>query len=112
MEKTIHGSEQFIKRKPQQISVEDLFTSLAHMPSSSVTMQQLEEKPLVQWLVDTNLASSRSEATRLVLGGGIYVNDVAVKDPRRKLTAGDVWENVLVVLGKGRRQKHVLKVEP
>jgi ribosomal protein S4 len=66
----------------------------------------------VQWLVDTNLANSRSEATRLVLGGGIYVNDVAVKDPRRKLTAGDVWENVLVVLGKGRRQKHVLRVEP
>ena len=112
MEKAIRGSEQLFNRNPGDLSVEDRLNSLADVPSSNVTMQQLEEKPLVQWLVDTNLASSRSEATRLVLGGGIYVNDVAVKDPRRKLTAGDVWENVLVVLGKGRRQKHVLKVEP
>ena len=61
--------------------------------------------------MDTNLASSKSEATRLILGGGIYVNDVAEKDPKRKLTAADVWQRVLVVLGKGRKQKHVLKVE-
>ena len=100
MEKAIRGSEQLFNRNPGDLSVEDRLNSLADVPSSNVTMQQLEEKPLVQWLVDTNLASSRSEATRLVLGGGIYVNDVAVKDPRRKLTAGDVWENVLVVLGK------------
>jgi tyrosyl-tRNA synthetase len=99
-------------KNPGALSVEDRLNSLADVPSSSVTMQQLEEKPLVQWLVETNLASSRSEATRLILGGGIYVNDVAEKDPKRKLTADDVWEKVLVVLGKGRRQKHVLKVQP
>jgi tyrosyl-tRNA synthetase len=112
VEKAIRGSEQLFNKNPGALSVEDRLNSLADVPSSSVTMQQLEEKPLVQWLVETNLASSRSEATRLILGGGIYVNDVAEKDPKRKLTADDVWEKVLVVLGKGRRQKHVLKVQP
>jgi len=112
VEKAIRGSEQLFHKNPSALSVEDRLNSLADVPSSSVTMQQLEEKPLVQWLVDTNLASSRSEATRLIVGGGIYVNDVAEKDPKRKLTADDVWEKVLVVLGKGRRQKHVLKVQP
>ena len=112
VEKAIRGSEQLFHKNPSALSVEDRLNSLADVPSSSVTMQQLEEKPLVQWLVDTNLASSRSEATRLIVGGGIYVNDVAEKDPKRKLTVGDVWEKVLVVLGKGRRQKHVLKVQP
>jgi ribosomal protein S4 len=63
-------------------------------------------------LVDTKLASSRSDATRLILGGGISVNDEVVKNPKRKLTAEDVWQKVLVVLGKGRRQKHVLRVQP
>src|SRR4051812_1773226 len=111
-EKALRGSEQLFSKNPWDLSVDDRLNSLADVPSSNVTMQQLEEKPLVQWLVDTNLASSRSEATRLVLGGGIYVNDIAVKDPRRKLTAGDVWENGLVVLGKGRGQKNVLKGEP
>jgi tyrosyl-tRNA synthetase len=112
MEKAIRGSVQLFSRNAFALPVEELLSSLADAPSTSVTMQVIaEERPLVQWLVETKLASSRSEATRLVLGGGIYVNDVAVKDPKRKLTAGDVWEQVLVVLGKGRRQKHVLKVE-
>jgi tyrosyl-tRNA synthetase len=113
VEKAIRGSEQLFSRNAFALPVEELLSSLADAPSTSVTMQVIaEERPLVQWLVETKLASSRSEATRLVLGGGIYVNDVAVKDPKRKLTPGDVWEKVLVVLGKGRRQKHVLKVEP
>jgi tyrosyl-tRNA synthetase len=112
VEKAIRGSEQLFSRNAFALPVEELLSSLADAPSTSVTMQLIaEERPLVQWLVETKLASSRSEATRLVLGGGIYVNDVAVKDPKRKLTTGDVWEKVLVVLGKGRRQKHVLKVE-
>jgi tyrosyl-tRNA synthetase len=111
VEKAIRGSEQLFSRNPSALSVEERLNSLADAPSSSVTLQQLEEKPLVQWLVETKLASSRSEATRLILGGGIYVNDVAEKDPKRKLTSADVWEKVLVVLGKGRRQKHVLRVE-
>jgi tyrosyl-tRNA synthetase len=112
VEKAIRGSEQLFSRNAFALPVEELLSSLADAPSTSVTMQVIaEERPLVQWLVETKLASSRSEATRLVLGGGIYVNDVAVKDPKRKLTTSDVWEKVLVVLGKGRRQKHVLKVE-
>jgi tyrosyl-tRNA synthetase len=112
VEKAIRGSEQLFSRNAFALPVEELLSSLADAPSTSVTMQVIaEERPLVQWLVETKLASSRSEATRLVLGGGIYVNDVAVKDPKRKLTTGDVWEKVLVVLGKGRRQRHVLKVE-
>jgi len=112
VEKAIRGSEQLFSRNAFALPVEELLSSLADAPSTSVTMQVIaEERPLVQWLVETKLASSRSEATRLVVGGGIYVNDVAVKDPKRRLTTGDVWEKALVVLGKGRRQKHVLKVE-
>jgi tyrosyl-tRNA synthetase len=112
VEKAIRGSEQLFSRNAFALPVEELLSSLADAPSTSVTMQVIaEERPLVQWLVETKLASSRSEATRLVVGGGIYVNDVAVKDPKRKLTTGDVWEKALVVLGKGRKQKHVLKVE-
>ncbi len=111
-EKAIRGSEQLFSKNAFALPVDELLASLADAPSSDVTMQLIAEKPLVQWLVDTKLASSRSDATRLILGGGISVNDVVVKDPKRRLTADDVWEKVLIVLGKGRRQKHVLKVQP
>ena len=109
VEKAIRGSEQLFSKNAFALPVDELLASLADAPSSDVTMQLIAEKPLVQWLVDTKLASSRSDATRLILGGGISVNDVVVKDPKRRLTADDVWEKVLIVLGKGRRQKHVLE---
>jgi tyrosyl-tRNA synthetase len=112
VEKAIRGSKQLFSKNALALPVEELLATLADAPSSEITMQLLEEKPLVQWLVDTKLASSRSDATRLILGGGISVNDEVVKDPKRKLTAEDVWQKVLVVLGKGRRHKHVLRVQP
>jgi tyrosyl-tRNA synthetase len=111
VEKAIRGSERLFSRNPFDLPVADLLSALADAPSTNVAMRVIaEERPLVQWLVETGLASSRSEATRLIRGGGIYVNDVVVTDERQKLTTSDVWQNVLVVLGKGRRHRHVLKV--
>ena len=113
VEKAISGSKQLFSKNIFALPKDDVVNSLANVPSTSVTMARIaEEHPLGQWLVETGLASSRSEATRLIRGGGVYVNDVAVSDEKRKLTPGDLWENVLIVLGKGRKQKHVLKVEP
>jgi tyrosyl-tRNA synthetase len=111
VDKAVRGSEQLFSRNAFEFPVDELLSSLADAPSTSVTMQVIaEERPLVQWLVETKLASSRSEATRLIRGGGIYLNDVAVTDDKYRLTRNDVWQNVLVVLGKGRRNKHVLKI--
>jgi tyrosyl-tRNA synthetase len=111
VDKAVRGSEQLFSRNAFELPVDELLSSLADAPSTSVTMQVIAEaRPLVQWLVETKLASSRSEATRLIRGGGIYLNDVAVTDDKYRLTRSDVWQNVLVVLGKGRRNKHVLKI--
>src|SRR4249919_851811 len=73
VEKAIRGSKQLFSKNALALPVEELLATLADAPSSEITMQLLEEKPLVQWLVDTKLASSRSDATRLILGGGISV---------------------------------------
>ncbi len=113
VEKAIAGSQQLFSKNAFALPKEELLRSLENAPSTSVTMAEIEEgRPLGQWLVETGLASSRSEATRLIRGGGVYVNDVAVNDEKKRLTAADLWERALVVLGKGRKQKHVLKIRP
>ena len=106
----MRASEQLFSKGGGALSVSDRLASLGDAPSTNVTLQQLQERPISQWLVDTGLASSRSEATRLIRGGGIYLNDERVVDEKRRLTAADLWEGVLAVLGKGQRHKHVLKV--
>jgi tyrosyl-tRNA synthetase len=53
----------------------------------------------------TQLASSASEVRRLILQGGIYIDDVRVEDPyqRREVRPGDE-----LVIRKGRREYRVL----
>ena len=112
VEKAISGSQQLFSKNIFALPKDEVVSSLANVPSTRVTMEQIEEgRPLGQWLVETGLASSRSEATRLIRGGGVSINDAVVSDEKKRLSVGDLWENVLVVLGKGRKQKHVLKVD-
>ena len=60
----------------------------------------------------TGLASSSSEATRLIRGGGIYVNNQRAADEKKRLSRDDAIDGEIIVLGKGQRQKHVLRVNP
>jgi len=46
--------------------------------------------PLVDLLVDAKLASSKSEARRLIQGLGVKCDDELVTDENRKLTANDL----------------------
>jgi tyrosyl-tRNA synthetase len=57
----------------------------------------------------TNVASSASEVRRLILQGGIYIDDVRVEDPfqTRRVRPGDEF-----VIRKGRREYRVLHFRP
>jgi len=110
-EKARRASEQLFSGNAFALPVQDLLATLGDAPSTAVTLQQLqEERPITQWLVDTGMVSSRSEATRLIRGGGIYLNDECVKDEKRRLGVNDLWKGALAVLAKGKRLKHVLKL--
>jgi tyrosyl-tRNA synthetase len=105
------GSERLFSSWSSEQSADELLEALADVPSSSVPARVLaEERPLAQWLVDTKLVNSKSEATRLIKSGGVYVNNVAVADEKARLGMKDLWQQRLIVLGKGKRQKHVLKL--
>jgi tyrosyl-tRNA synthetase len=111
-QRAIEGSQRLFSAWSFAQSEREVLTALESVPSTSVSMQVIaEERPLTQWLVETELVSSRSEATRLIRSGGIYVNDQAVTDEKTKLSAKDLWRGKLIVLGKGKRHKHVVRVD-
>jgi tyrosyl-tRNA synthetase len=66
--------------------------------------------PLVELLAAVKLASSKSEATRLVKSGGVYVNNVRATDERARITAGDAIGGELILLRKGRRDQHLVRI--
>lgn len=89
--------------------IADIF---ADVPSSDVprTALQGEGRPLVEILADAGVTPSRGEARRAIEGGGVYLNNVRVEEAGRALTTADAVEGEFVVLRKGKRQYHLVRV--
>ena len=71
------------------------------------THTEIAGRDIVDLLVESALAASKGEARRLIAGGGIYVNDVALGEPRA-LGGKDLLHGRYVMLRKGKRRRHLL----
>ncbi|HYU34484.1 MAG TPA: tyrosine--tRNA ligase [Thermoanaerobaculia bacterium] len=89
--------------------IEEVF---ADVPSSQVAGSSLagEGTPLIDLLAASGLVPSKSEARRAIRGGGIYLNNVRAGEETRKVTAGDALGGRLLVLRKGRKDYHLVRV--
>jgi len=61
-------------------------------------------------LVLAGLVPSKGEAKRLVQGGGVAVNNRRVDDARKSITASDFIEGQVLVLRKGARHYHLIRI--
>jgi tyrosyl-tRNA synthetase len=66
---------------------------------------------IVDALTLSGLCKSKGEARRLTEAGGVYVNNRRVEGSERALGEGDLLAGRYVVLRKGRRDYHLLRVE-
>jgi tyrosyl-tRNA synthetase len=83
----------------------------ADAPSTELVLPA-DGMSLVEMLATVKLAASRSEATRLVKSGGVYVNNVRATDERARLRVADAIGGQVILLRKGRKDQHVVKVRP
>ncbi len=93
---------------PDEIA--DLFSEV---PSSTVDVAALEGEGLgvVEFAADSGLFRSRGEARRSVEQGGLYLNNERVTDPLRPVTRSDALGGRFLVLRKGKRSYHLVRVE-
>ena len=73
-----------------------------HMPTTQLTADQLTEGSIniMDLFVVCKLASSKSEARRLVQQGGVFVNDEKVAGIERQITEAELKESVRIRKGK------------
>jgi tyrosyl-tRNA synthetase len=86
------------------LSAEQLAALTDEIPT---THTEIAGRDVVDLLVESKLAASKGEARRLIAGGGIYVNDVALTEGRA-LGHEDLLHGRYVMLRKGKRQRHLL----
>ena len=88
--------------------IEEIF---AEAPSSELAKDMLSDGvTVVDLLVDTGLVSSKAEARRAIQGGGIYLNDERVADGARAIELSQAIDGRFLILRKGRRKYHLVKV--
>jgi tyrosyl-tRNA synthetase len=84
-----------------ELHEDTLRASLREVPRVEVSA---DLPPLLDLLVSTSLASSRSEARRTVSDGGIYLNNRRVSDATLVPSAADLIHGRWLVLRRGKRQ--------
>lgn len=89
--------------------IQDIF---ADVPSSAVGKDGLDGEGItaVDLLVSSGLAKSKGDARRSIDGGGIYLNNNRVEDTAQAVTTSDAIEGQFLVLRKGRKKYHLVKV--
>ena len=89
--------------------VQDIFEDV---PASTLPRQELagEGLALIDLLVRAGVATSRGDARRTLEGGGAYLNNVQATDSSRRVSLADSIEGQFIVLRKGRRNYHLVKL--
>ncbi|MDH3326072.1 MAG: tyrosine--tRNA ligase [Gammaproteobacteria bacterium] len=94
------------------LSADDIEDIFADVPSSeiSTTLLQGEGYGFIDLLAESTLASSKGEARRSIQGNGIAVNNIKSADIDRKINLSDAVNGKFIVLRKGKKNYHLIKV--
>jgi tyrosyl-tRNA synthetase len=88
--------------------IEDIF---AEAPHSEIARDALSDGlTVVDLLAGSGLATSRADARRAIQGGGIYLNNERVTDAAQPVGLAQTIDGRFLVLRKGRRQYHLVRV--
>jgi tyrosyl-tRNA synthetase len=111
--KLLHGQEALDEAKD---TAEKLFEhkaggDLSALPHIEVYRDMLEiGRALVDLLVETGLATSKSEARRLIRGGGARINDQPVADEDKIVNPTDLLSNEGIKLSAGKKKHALVKI--
>lgn len=110
----VRASEILFGKEISGLSAGEILDVFADVPSTELEKSKLESDgfTLGDALVLSGLAPSKGEAKRLVQGGGVAVNNVRADDARKPISASEFIEGQVLVLRKGAKHYHVIKIIP
>lgn len=94
------------------LSLQDVLDIFADVPSNQMGKSRFSGDgiTLVDLLVSSGLAQSKSEARRLIQGGGIYLNNTRVADVKRTVSLAEGIEGQVFILRKGTKEYRLVQI--
>lgn len=88
--------------------IADIFTDV---PSTEIGRSEFADGlNVVDLFAQTSLASGKGDAKRSIEGGGMYINNQRVEDTQNTVTTSAAIEGQFLVLRKGRKKYHLVKI--
>jgi tyrosyl-tRNA synthetase len=110
--KIVHGEEEAHKAQEAARALFSGEQDTKNIPSTSYSKEKFEEGiDILTLLVDSKLASSRSDARRTVQQGGVSVDDVKITEIDKTFTPADFNTEDGLLVRKGKKNYHVFKLE-
>ncbi|MHB8193224.1 MAG: tyrosine--tRNA ligase [Bellilinea sp.] len=89
------------------VEIEDIF---ADVPSSTLPRERLSGLTIVDLLTECGVTQSKGEARRAVSEGGINLNNQRVSDAAIAVTVNDLLDGRFLVVRRGKKNFHLIKV--
>ncbi len=110
--KAVRASEILFGKEISGLAVQEILDIFADVPSTELERSKLDGDgfTLTDALVVSGLAPSKGEAKRLVQGGGVCVNNRRASHARQTISGSDLIDGQVLVLRKGAKHYHVIKI--
>ncbi len=107
-----HASQLLFGEDIDQLSAEDVLAVFADVPATDLAAASLggDGMSVVELVALVRLASSKSDARRLVQAGGVYVNNRRMSDVQARVTADQAIGGRVLVVRKGSKQNHLVRI--
>lgn len=80
------------------------------LPNLELTFPSVVDQKVIDLIVQAGLLPSKGEATRMVQGGGIYLNNQKVEDVQRRISPDDLIGDKYLLLAAGKKKKAVITI--
>lgn len=95
-----------------EVTSDEIADIFAEVPSHSVSKHDLEEGiAIADILAESTLATSKGDARRNIKGGSMNMNNVRVTDEGVTVSLDDAIDGQFIILRKGKRSYHLVRVE-
>lgn len=110
--RAVHASAVLFSEDITTLPPEDVLALFEDVPSTDVDRAAVDAGlSLVDTLVEAAMAGSKSEARRLIQGGGVYVNNRRIGDPQERLRRDQAIGGRFFVVRKGQKQNHLVRLK-
>jgi tyrosyl-tRNA synthetase len=105
------SAEKLFKGDLRAMSEDELLQVFSSVPSSE-TRHSAEGWAIADFLTVNAITASKGEATRLVKGGGVYLNGQRVADEKHRVRPDDALAGRYFVVRKGKKDNFLVRVLP